>query len=467
MRNYFVLILVIFALSVSAAEEHGNCMAHRMLGKWEGTIKVQGTELRIVFNISEVSCGNFRATMDSPDQNAYDIPVDEVIINGNILELKMPSINGNYQGKLKEQGIIEGKWKQAGNVLELNLVKSTSSEDKRPQEPCKPYPYYTEEVIILNNYEGITLSGTLTLPERGGPFPAVILISGSGPQNRNEEVFGHKPFLVIADYLTRNGISVLRFDERGVGESEGEYESATSKDFAEDVEAAVDFLIEREEINVNKIGLLGHSEGAYISSMLAARRTDDIAFIILLGGTVLPGDEILKKQTELIAKAEGINESITRGSIEVNEKIYSIIKSEEDREKARKEIRELIQKAYKEIYNSDISEENLYNQVKQAMSPWLKFFITYDPRIDLKKVECPVLALFGEKDLQVSSKENIKALKEVFKESGLKDYKIMELPGLNHLFQEAETGSPNEYAEIEQTIAPVTLETIAGWIKRR
>ncbi len=439
-------------------------------GIWQGTLKVSGTELRVVFKISENPDGVLTATMDSPDQGAIDIPVSEVIIEDGNLILDVKTIQGVYEGKLNGDGTkIMGLWKQSGLSLPLILNKvEEAPEVKRPQEPEKPYPYDEEEVVYENKKADIKLAGTLTLPRTEGLFPAALLISGSGAQDRNETVFGHRPFLVLADYLTRRGIAVLRVDDRGVGGSTGEVSEATSEDFASDVLASVNYLKSRGEINPKQIELIGHSEGGIIAPMVAAE-SPDIAFIVLLAGTGLTGEEILYLQGALIAKAGGESEEEIAKNRAVQEQIFAVLKKEENNESAIKKLRIIYEDALaglSEEEKESIGDLEVYmeSQIQKVLSPWFRFFLTYDPKPTLMKVKCPVLAINGEKDLQVPPKENLSAIEEALLAGGNEDYTIKELQGLNHLFQTAETGSPSEYARIEETISPTALKLIGDWI---
>jgi uncharacterized protein len=345
---------------------------------------------------------------------------------------------------------------------------NTAIEILRPQEPKKPYPYLEEEVIYENREAGIKLAGTLTLPSEQDSFPAVLLITGSGPQDRNEAIAGHRPFLVLADYLTRQGIAVLRVDDRGVGRSTGDFSPATSEDFASDVLAGIEYLKTRREINPKKIGLIGHSEGGIIAPMVAVK-SPDVAFIVLMAGAGLTGEEILYLQTGLISKEMGISEKDITKNLQLNNKIFSVFKEEEDNKIAEEKIRQIFM-----TYWEDLSEEEksrignpegyLKARLQSLFSPWFRFFLTYDPQPTLSKVKCPVLAINGEKDLQVPPKENLSAIKEALKTGGNKDYTVIEIPNLNHLFQTAQTGVPAEYAKIEETISPEVLKIIGDWI---
>lgn len=322
--------------------------------------------------------------------------------------------------------------------------------------------------MFENKNANITLAGTLTYPKEGENFPVVILVSGSGPQNRNEELLGHKPFLVIADFLTRNGIAVLRYDDRGVGKSTGDFSSATTLDFVGDALSAVDFLKSKDQINKNLIGIIGHSEGGLIAP-LAAVQSDDVAFIIMMAGPGLRGKEILVLQTELILSANGEPEDEIKKGAGLNEQLYGILLSEKDSASVSSQLRDVFERAYIEMTDKEktqIGSKDIFmeRQFSMMQSPWFKYFLAYDPYETLTKVSCPVLAINGEKDLQVPSKENLAMIEKAFKEAEKENYKLVELPGLNHLFQTAKTGSPMEYSTIEETISPSALNVIKDWI---
>jgi len=439
-------------------------------GIWEGKLKVPGTELRIVFKISKNPDGTLTATLDSPDQGVTGIPVEEIIFKGNTLRLEVKSVGGIYEGKVSEDFlIIEGEWKQSGGTFPLTVNRVDKAvEILRPQVPKKPYPYIEEELVYENKEAGITLAGTLTFPSGKGPSPVVLLITGSGPQDRNETIYNHRPFLILADYLTRQGIAVLRVDDRGVGESTGDFSQATSVDFASDVLAGIEYLKTRKEINPEQIGLIGHSEGGLIAPMVAVK-SPDVAFIILMAGTGLTGEEILYLQGALIYRATGVSEEDIIKNRQFNEKIFSVIKEERDKKNAEERLRQMFVEDWEKM--SDEKKEQMGDpevilkaQLPNLLAPWLKFFLTYDPRPTLSKVKCPVLAINGEKDLQVPPKENLSAIEEALKAGGNQNYTIKELPNLNHLFQTAQTGVPSEYVKIEETISPAALKIISDWI---
>ncbi|AKB78267.1 hypothetical protein MSHOH_1784 [Methanosarcina horonobensis HB-1 = JCM 15518] len=444
-------------------------------GLWLGILQVQGgMELRLLFNVSISPDGSVNATMDSLDQGVKGIPVEAVTYKDGNLHLGVKSIRGAFDGTLKEDGkTIEGEWKQSELTLPLVLSRINETPDTRKeQDPVKPYPYDEEEVTYENEEAGVKLAGTLTLPHSEGPFPAVILISGSGQQNRDEEILGHRPFLVLSDYLTRRGTAVLRVDDRGVGGSTGNFSQATTEDFAGDVLAGIEYLKSREELDPTRIGLIGHSEGGLIAPIVAVQ-SHDIAFIVMMAGPGIPGEEILYLQSDLISRAEGVdNETISRNEA-LMRSMYSVIKKEQNNTIAEEKLRklladELANMSEEEKQSSGYSEADLdaqvNAQVQALVSPWMRFFLTYDPSPTLMQVKCPVLAINGEKDLQVPPDENLQAIEKALKAGGNSDYTVKELPGLNHLFQTAETGSPSEYAKINETISPSALELIGNWI---
>jgi pimeloyl-ACP methyl ester carboxylesterase len=438
-------------------------------GQWNGILKVPGMQLRIVFHITQTG-DTFSATMDSPDQGAAGIPVTSTSFENSVLKIAITNAAIEYEGVLGEDERITGNFKQRGYSFPLNLSKEKVEIQKpvRPQDPLKPYPYNEEEVFFENTEDGVKLAGTFTFPQTAGAFPAVVLISGSGAQNRDEELMGHKPFLVLADYLTRNGIAVLRFDDRGTASSTGDFRTATSFDFSKDVEAGVKYLQTRKEVNPKQIGLVGHSEGGIIAPMLASRSTD-VAFIVLLAGTGIQGDKLLLLQQEALGKASGMDEAILQQVKTINAKAFEIVIQSTNQEQLESDLTLFLRQVLKDKpgYKSPTESEEdwITNQIQQVANPWLQYFIKFDPAPVLEKVKCPVLAINGEKDLQVPAQINLEAIQAALLRGGNKNSTIKELPHLNHLFQECETGSPDEYETIEQTISPIALTEILEWIK--
>lgn len=438
--------------------EHKAAKPSDIDGAWLGTLEAGAVKLRIVFHITNTEDG-LMATMDSLDQDAKGIPATAVKRDGASLKIEMKQMGGVFEGIInKDLTAIEGTWSQGGGTkpFVLKRAKDTAElEPRRPQNPVKPYPYLEEDVTFGNQSAGIKLAGTLTAPRAKGPFPAVLLIAGSGPHGRDETVFGHKPFLVLSDYLTRKGILVLRYDKRGCGQSGGNYAVATTADFSTDAEAGVAYLKSRPEVNPHKIGLIGHSEGGVIAPMVAAR-DPDVAFIVMMAGSGVQGDQILVEQTLLISEAMGESpEKAEKGAAEERE-VLALVKQEKDEAVLEKEVREKI--------GETVPVAQIGAEIKQLTSPWFRYFIFYDPATALRKVTCPVLALNGEKDLQVPPDQNLPAIRKALEAGGNKHFEVVELAGLNHLFQTAKTGAPAEYAGIEETISPVALEKIASWV---
>jgi uncharacterized protein len=436
-------------------------------GAWEGTLDFGGVKLRLVLKVSKSDDGSLTAKADSPDQGATDLPVDTISLSDGSVRFEMKRLMASYEGKLnKEASEISGEFKQGGMSVPL-ILKQTAKPTalNRPQEPKKPYPYDEEEVGYENMRGSVKLAGTLTLPRAKGPFPAVLLITGSGPQDRNESLLGHKPFLVLADYLTRQGIAVLRVDDRGVGGSTGSVANSTTEDFAGDVMAGIEFLKTRKEINPKQIGLIGHSEGGLIAPMVAAQN-GDVAFIVLMAGAGLTGEEILYMQGALIMKANGASAEQLAKQRATQEIMFKILKEEKDPAASEKRLHEELSKSLTEEELKK-TEQTIAVQIKQANTQWFRYFLTLDPRLALRKVKCPVLALNGENDLQVPIDENLREIDAALKAGGNKDVTVVRLAKLNHLFQSSETGSPNEYTNIEETVAPVALKTIGDWILKR
>lgn len=434
-------------------------------GKWFGAISVQGAKLNFVFNITKTG-DTYTATMDIVEQKVQGIPINTVTFQNPTLKMGIEIAGIEYNGTLNAANEISGNFNQGGVAYPLNLSKA-KAETKKPQEPTE-FNYYVENITFQNKKDNISLGGTLTLPSKEGKFPVVVLISGSGAQNRDSELLGHKSFLVIADYLTKRGIGVLRFDDRGVGESKGDRNIATTKDFATDVSAAVEYLKTRKEISIKKIGLIGHSEGGIIAPMVAAN-SKDISYIVLLAGTGIPGDELLIQQTYLVGKAAGMSEEDLKETQADNAKIYDIIKTEKNLEIAKQRLTAIIQASFDELPADQKPSQDEINtvisqQIAMIASPWFQYFVTYNPSLILKDVKCPVLVLNGEKDVQVPSKINTQAIKNALEKGGNKKVTVVELPNMNHLFQECVTCSVDEYEKIEQTFSPIALAQIGDWI---
>ena len=447
--------------SAPVKTEHKRSKPSDIDGAWMGTLETGAMKLRIIFHILNTEDG-LTATLDSPDQNMKALPATSVKRDGTALKIETKSIAGAFEGKISaDLSSIDGTWTQMGNAMPLLLkrVKDQAElERKHPQNPVKPYPYREEEVSYDNKVQNVTLAATLTIPQGKGPFPGVVLITGSGPQDRDESLLGHKPFLILSDYLTRHGIAVLRADDRGTGKSTGVFSTATTADFATDTEAGIAYLKTRVEIDPHKLGLIGHSEGGVIAPMVAARNSD-VAFIVMMAGTGVPGDEILVAQGAAIQIASGkSSDEAAKGATKERE-ILTLIETEKDETKLEQEL--------KEKMKGDVPDAMIGAQIKQVTTPWFRYFLTLDPAVALRKVSCPVLAINGEKDTQVPPKQNLPAIRKALEQGGNKNFEVDELPALNHLFQTAKTGAPSEYAEIEETMSPVALEKMSTWILKQ
>lgn len=461
-------------LTLAAADEKavaGPVAPKELAGLWEGKLDINGAALRLVLRVEKPKGrDDLVPVLDSPDQGIMGIPVTAIALEGGNVTFENKSIGGRFAGKLDaEKGQIEGTWTQGGRDFPLTLKKTGKvSQLNRPQHPKAPLPYRAEDVRYRNEAAGIELAGTLTLPTGEGPFPAALLITGSGAQDRDETLLGHKPFLVLADALTRRGIAVLRVDDRGVGGSGGDPAEATTEDFAGDALAGVAHLNSRPEIDPKAVGLVGHSEGGVVGPMAAAR-SEDVAFIVLLAGTGLPGDEILLRQNELILRAAKLPDRAVARQVEALRRLIEIVKSEPDNEKAAGKMKGLVAEIAGNLEGDDkealgLSGDTVGALSRQLASPWFRYFLGYDPRPALEQVRCPVLAVIGENDLQVPADANLAEIERALKAGGNTRYAVEKLPGLNHLFQHSETGSPSEYGAIEETFAPEALERVGNWI---
>lgn len=435
--------------------------AQGITGSWEGKLEINnGMKLRVRFNVSNRD-GRYFSTLDSPDQGAKGVEISSTTFVDSKVQFVVTSAQIVYEGRLDEADpeTITGTFSQRGQVFPLKLRRVDSAAiSRRVQDPMEPYPYLAEEVVFVNSKDSVKLSGTFTVPRGKMPFPAVVLISGSGPQNRDEEVMGHKPFLVLADFLARSGIAALRFDDRGVGKSTGTFSGSTTVDFSNDVEAAVHYLHARKEVDKRKVGLIGHSEGGLIAQMLAGN-SSRVSFIVLMASPGLPGDEILLTQQRLMGLASGYDENSLAAIRRINENAFRIVKAVTDDNQLEADLRD-----YFLSVNGSLTDSQLRSSIVELTNPWMKHFLRYNPQPALRKIHCPVLAINGSKDLQVAARENLAAIQAGLVQAGNRKVAVKEMEGLNHLFQECKTGLPSEYGEIEQTIAPHVLNEIKNWI---
>jgi pimeloyl-ACP methyl ester carboxylesterase len=430
-------------------------------GAWHGSVERNGATLRLVLRVMSGPRGT-SAMLDSPDMLAYGLPVTGLNRDGRRVRFAVPAGGTAFDGMLAENGqAMTGRWTRAGSpdvTVTLSRQQQPSAARARPQLPRPPLPYRSEEVSFANPHAAdVTLAGTLTLPEGRGPFPAAILISGSGPQDRDETLLGHKPFAVLADHLTRAGIAVLRYDDRGVGRSTGSHGSATSADFATDANAAFAFLAGRPEIDRRKIGFIGHSEGGLIGPV-AALDNADLAYLVLLAGPGTASPRLMESQRRAIGRSQGMTDAELDRTAPLQQRIFAIAASDRNDADARAA-------ALAAVAEAGVPAAQRETMVANVASPWFRWFLRYDPAPVLARIRVPVLAINGALDQQVLSAENLAGIRAAL--AGNPDVTVTELPGLNHLFQTARTGGVGEYADIEETMAPVAMETVSRWIKAR
>lgn len=432
-------------------------------GLWQGALEARGMRLRYQLHVSHDSDGELIAALDSLDQSVSGLPAINVSQKESSFQFEIPAMAGKYEGTLNAaKNVLTGTWSQGGDSAQIEFKRSDQSlELRRPQNPVKPYPYREEDVSFSNESAKVSLAGTLTLPKGTGPFPAAVLIAGSGPHDRNESLENHKPFLVLSDYLTRQGLVVLRYDKRGIGKSTGSADSATTLDLASDAASAVAYLKTRKEIDPTRIGLIGHSEGAMIAPYLASH-SKEVAWVVLLAAPATKGQDTLLAQSELIARASGLTEPEIAASLAFDRNAYDMVRGEKDAALLTEKL-----KAFVKTSGLDgvMPPAVLEPQLRMLTSPWFRFFLDYDPLPSLQNTKCPVLALYGQKDLQVPAKTNLPLLQKALSDADNTQSDIRQLADLNHLFQHAYSGSPAEYGAIEETFSPQALQIIGDWLQ--
>ena len=465
------LRLVVFALSFYLCPVLSLLAEQSIDGHWEGAIRVVGMDLRMLVDFKsheEVLMG----TIDIPQQSGKGLRLTNVRYGPPKIHFELPASIGLavFNGELNGD-MISGDFSQAGVKGKFHLQRGKTRKEKAV--PNESLPYKEEEVVFYNS--DITLAGTLTLPPTAGPHPAVILITGSGPQNRDEELFGFKPFRIIADHFTRSGIAVLRYDDRGVGGSTGSVFQATSEDFAGDVLAALTFLQNRPDMNPKQIGLCGHSEGGLVAP-LAASRSNEVALIILMAGTGVTGEKILLAQEELIGRATGATDAEIQKTVDLQKRIFKAVRTGDGWDTLKSDVRQAIRAEIEQLPGNAgeaIEEVDEYVDIAVALqsrelqSPWFKYFLAYNPAPTLEKVTCPVLALFGALDLQVPPERNKGPIVNALQKGCNPDYTVEILPKANHQFQEGKTGSPDEYPNLKKEFVPGFLDLMTNWILER
>jgi uncharacterized protein len=428
-------------------------------GEWNGAVITgSGAKLRLVLRVRTGPYGTV-ALLDSPDQLANGITLQDLARDGDKVSFRQAAIRAAYAGALSADGkTITGNFTQGASVpLVFTKAAGPKPAARRPQLPVKPYPYREEEVAF-DSAPGVRLAGTLTLPLGKGPFPAAVLITGSGPQDRDETVAGHKPFLIIADRLTRDGIAVLRYDDRGFGKSTGDFSKALTSDFAIDAAAGVAFLRRRPDIEAGHVGVIGHSEGGIVAPMVAAK-DPKLGFVVLIAGPGAPLNEVMAAQRLALGPSMGQGpKALGAGQMMMDHAMAAMRGAKDDADAEARAMAVLTA----EGVPLGLSSGQVAMMARQISSGWVRALLDYDPRPALARIRAPILAVNGSKDLQVPMRQNLDAIRAATKAN--RDVSIVELPGLNHLLQTAPTGAVGEYADIEETVAPIALDTISNWV---
>jgi hypothetical protein len=445
-------------------------------GEWLGSLSVGAAKLRLGLHVEKKEDGSLGAVLDSIDQGAK-IPVDTVVFESRTLRLGLKAIGASYDGTLNADGsVLEGTWSQGAQKLPLTFHRLEQAFAlRRPQLPQGPFPYESREVTFRSEAGNVRLAGTLVLPEGKGPFPAVALVSGSGPQDRDESLMSHKPFLVLADALARRGIASLRWDDRGAAASEGDHFGSTVDDFAADARAAVAFLRSRPEVDRNAIGIVGHSEGGLIAPIVAAAEKSDksVAFLVLLAPPGEPLRPLLLRQIRALYRLQGVSPALLDRALAAQSEDLDLIADPAVTVDRLQEIlreRATLRRTRftdEERAQLRIDAAAIERGIETAKTAWFRSLVRQDPAVYLRQVKIPVLALFGEKDLQVDAQVNAKAVRSALAAAGNPSGEVRILPGLNHLFQHAKTGGFEEYATIEETFALEALATIGDWVTAR
>lgn len=464
------LLRFVLAAAAMLAAHPAQAQENPLVGRWGGVIEVQGLRLRLALAVRD-SGGALHARFRSVDQGNATFPVT-VETRGDSAFFTAAPIGAAFRAVLVGRDTLRGAWIQGAASLPLTMMRGADETMvvRRPQNPQGPLPYRSEEVAV-ESVPGVRLAGTLTLPAGDGPHPAVLLVSGSGPQDRDEALLGHKPFLVLSDHLTRRGIAVLRLDDRGTARSTGSFAAATSDDFAQDAAAAVRWLRGRPEIADGRVGIVGHSEGGIIAPLVASR-DPQLAFVVLLAGPGTPSAELLVQQGALISRAGGEPEREIERTMALQREMFAAIRQTADSAALHARLDEIGQRFLAALTPEErampgASDATMTAAIGTLVSPWFRWFMRYDPAPALRATRVPVLALNGALDLQVPADENLAGIQAALRAGGNRDVTVEKLPGLNHLFQTARTGAPSEYNEIEETMSPAVMERVAGWILER
>ena len=461
--------LLCTAASVLLAAAAAAAQTPTAAGLWQGSLQVAPTTALAVFFNLQGAAPALTGTLRVPQQTDQKLPLNGVVVRHDSLLLEATVLHARFAGKFSADGQqVAGAWYQGGAQLPLVLRRGTeqavgAATPARPQLPKAPFPYRSQDLTFPNRKAGFDLAGTLTLPAGKGPFPAVVLVTGSGPEDRDEAVFGHQPFLVIADYLTRRGFAVLRYDDRGVGQSKGTFKGALTTDFATDALAALAYLRTRPDIRPHQVALLGHSEGGTIGWQAAAQPGGP-DLLVSLAGTGLPGDAVLLRQQKDLARAAGADSA----AIGANYRLHRAIFAELRRQPATLPTAALEAKLIPVVqaHAPGTSADQARQAIQRLTDPWMHAFLLSDPAPYLARVKCPVLALNGTTDLQVAADENLPAIARGLRAAHNPDVTTRALPQLNHLFQ-TDPAAKADYGAIEETFAPVALQAIGDWLSAR
>lgn len=451
MKNIVLLLFLALQSCISSAQTFE--------GTWRGDLHIQGQQLPLVFALQQEN-KVWKGTLQSPAQSQAKMPISNILVQKDSILIDVKGIGLSFQGLLKGD-TLKGLFSQGGLALPLVLTRSVGPNEERPivrtQVVVPPYPYDTAAVVITNAYDNIKLAGTLTFPKKKGKYPAVLLLTGSGPQDRNEAIFNHKPFQILADYLTRNGIVVLRVDDRGVGESGGSFENSTIENFSKDAISAFKYLQMQPQVDGKKVGIIGHSEGGLIAELLAGQHLPGLSYIVSLAGPSFSIDKLMEEQLYAVGKAAGMSEQSLAQARKINAKNFEIVKSNLGTEEA-------YQKLVENMSLSNLANnKQMERELLTMLAPAYRYFMRIEPELYLAKINIPVFAAFGSLDIQVPADSNLKSLHDLLPKhpkNVLKEY-----VGMNHLFQKATTGQLAEYADIEETINPQVMHDIAAWIK--
>jgi uncharacterized protein len=433
-------------------------------GTWQGAIEVTNMRMRLQMHVSHDDKGKLLASVDSLDQGIQGIPASKVTEANGRLSFEIPTFQAEYHGTLNDsRNEISGEWTQNDSAEKLDFRRSDQPlEVRRPQNPSKPYPYSVAEISFSSGDSKTSLAATLTIPPGTGPFPAALFIGGSGPTDRDETVAGHKPFLVLADLLTKKGLAVLRYDKRGTGQSTGNYDQASMSDFGGDAQAALNYLKSRKEVDPKRVGILAHSEGGILASQIAAK-AGELDWLVLLATPATTGERTLLRQSELVARTGGLPEQQIARSQQFDRMAYAAVRETKSATALEAKLNDLIEKSG---LSASMPAAALQAQIRLMTTPWFRQYLDFDPAPIMEQIKCPVLALNGDRDLQVDANDTVPLLRQAYENSGNKDFTVMEIAGVNHLFQKAQSGSPALYGAIEETIAPEVLNAVGSWLAK-